>query len=89
MGRTVPSFRVALEHEIVTWHNFRKALRKKDRAIFDMLLDKARKHGDAGMLANRPVILDVVLMAILIEQQTEIAQLRKQIELLKSKTPEG
>ena len=65
MGRTVPSFRMALEQEIALWQLFRKALRAKDRAIFDILMDKARSHSDAGMLANRPVILDSIIMAIL------------------------
>ncbi|MFX1294762.1 MAG: hypothetical protein ACFFD2_07910, partial [Promethearchaeota archaeon] len=75
MGRTVPSFRMALEQEIALWGQFRKALRPKDRAIFDTLIDKARGHGDAGMLASRPVILDSIFMAILLEQQKEIEHL--------------
>ena len=85
MGRTVPSFRMALEQEVALWQLFRKALRTKDRAIFDVLMDKARSHSDAGMLANRPVILDSIFMAILIEQQKEIILLQKQIEQLKRK----
>lgn len=85
MGRTVPSFRMALEQEIVLWQLFRKALRVNDRAVFDALMDKARSHGDAGMLVNRPVILDAIFMAILLEQQKEIIDLRKQIDLLKRK----
>ncbi|HUY01308.1 MAG TPA: hypothetical protein VMV49_17235 [Candidatus Deferrimicrobium sp.] len=85
MGRTIPSFRLALEQEIVQWQHFRKALRPKDRAIFDKLLDKARIHGDAGMLANRPVIMDTAFMAVLLEQQKEIDHLQQQIEQLKYK----
>ena len=80
---------MALEQEIALWQNFRRALRVKDRAIFDLLMDKARIHGDAGMLANRPVILDVILMAILVEQQKEIDQLRGQVENLKKRTLGG
>ena len=34
MGRTVPSFRQALETEINRWENFRKALRDKDVEAF-------------------------------------------------------
>ena len=86
MGRTVPSFRMALEQEIALWHEFRKALRPKDRGTFDKLMDKVRNHGDAGMLANRPVIVDVVFMATLLEQQKEIDRLQKQVEALKKRT---
>ena len=84
MGRTVPSYRMALEQEIALWQPFRKALRKKDKAIFDSLMDKARNHSDAGMLVNRPIILDSILMATILEQQKEIQHLHKQIEYLKS-----
>jgi hypothetical protein len=86
MGRTIPSFRMALEQEIALWQQFRKAIRAKDRGVFDSLMDKARIHGDAGMLANRPVILDTVFMAILLEQQKEIGVLKEQIEHLKRKS---
>ncbi len=79
MGRTVPSFRIALEQEIARWQNFRKALRAKDRRVFDFLMEKARNHSDAGMLANRPVILDSIFMGILLEQQKEIDRLRGEL----------
>ena len=89
MGRTVPSFRVALEQEIALWQPFRKAIRIKDRPTFDSLMGKARVHSDAGMLANRPVILDTVFMAILLEQQKEIDHLKEQLEHLKRKSQVG
>jgi hypothetical protein len=89
VGRTVPSFRIALEQEIALWQPFRKAIRIKDRPTFDSLMSKARVHSDAGMLANRPVILDTVFMAILLEQQKEIDHLKEQLEHLKRKSQVG
>jgi hypothetical protein len=89
VGRTVPSFRIALEQEIALWQPFRKAIRIKDRPTFDSLMGKARVHSDAGMLANRPVILDTVFMAILLEQQKEINHLKEQLERLKQKNQAG
>ncbi|MHA1277915.1 MAG: hypothetical protein ACTSQI_17135 [Candidatus Helarchaeota archaeon] len=85
MGRTVPSFRMALEQEIALWHHFRKALRPRDRSIFDGLMEKARNHSDAGMLANRPIILDAVFMGILIEQQKEIHRLQNELREMKAR----
>ncbi|MHA1651178.1 MAG: hypothetical protein ACTSYB_13370 [Candidatus Helarchaeota archaeon] len=85
MGRTVPSFRIALEEEIALWQPFRKALRPKDRKVFDKLMEMARIHSDAGMLVNRPIILDSIFMTILLEQQKEIEYLQNQVEYLKKK----
>ena len=42
MGRTVPSFRPALEHEIESWKDFKRALRPEERRFFDKLMNYAR-----------------------------------------------
>ena len=39
MGRTIPSFRMAEAQEFSEWRTFRKALPKKDRKIFDEMLN--------------------------------------------------
>jgi hypothetical protein len=36
MGKTVESYRMALETEIHRWDGFAKALRKEDREAFEM-----------------------------------------------------
>jgi hypothetical protein len=36
MGRTISSYRIASEIEILKWRPFRKLLDKQDRKIFDM-----------------------------------------------------
>jgi hypothetical protein len=38
MGRTIPSFRIASEIEILKWRPFRILLDKQDRKIFDEML---------------------------------------------------
>jgi hypothetical protein len=38
MGRTIPSFRIASEIEILKWRPFRKLLDKQDRKVFDEML---------------------------------------------------
>jgi hypothetical protein len=35
MGKTVPSYRMALESEIARWHGFGKALRVEEREAFE------------------------------------------------------
>ena len=41
MGRTIPSFRIALAMEKEGWKPFRNALDKEDRKKFDEMLDIA------------------------------------------------
>jgi hypothetical protein len=42
MGKTVESFRIALEGEINRWSGFARALRKPDREAFDEIKDMCR-----------------------------------------------
>ena len=39
MGKTVESYRIALESEINRWNGFARALRKDDREAVDELMD--------------------------------------------------
>ena len=49
MGKTVPSYRMALEFEIDTWRRFRKALASdEDKEAFDELMDMCRNNGMAS-----------------------------------------
>ena len=74
MGRTVPSFRMALEEELQKWKEFRRGLRIEEQAILDELLNTVRKHADAGSLVCSPNVSEVVFMSIAIEL---IKQLKK------------
>jgi hypothetical protein len=44
MGRTIPSFRIALEMEKEEWKPFRNALDKSDRKKFDKMFDIPKLH---------------------------------------------
>jgi len=44
MGKTVESFRIALEKEISRWSGFARALRRSDREAFDELMDMCRSY---------------------------------------------
>ncbi len=77
MGRTVPSFRILLEEIIVELSVFRRALRGEDKAAFDSLMNKARKHASSSTVAPTLDPMDAVFLSILIEQQKEINSLRE------------
>lgn len=72
MGRTVPSFRMLLEEIIVELSIFRRALHGEDKAAFDRLMNKARKHASSCTVA--PVLdpMDAVLLSILVEHEKEL-----------------
>ena len=51
MGKTVPSFRMALEFEFERWKGFRKALTsEEDREAFEELMDMCRNNAMAAII---------------------------------------
>lgn len=58
MGKTVPSYRMALEDEIKRWSGFARALRKDDREAFEELMDAARNNAMAAGNATKPIIFE-------------------------------
>ncbi len=83
MGRTLPSYRMVLEHERALWiKHFAKRLREPYRTSFDHLWEKAFQLADASSANTRPVALDNILMSMVVAQQTEIQRLRKEITTL-------
>jgi hypothetical protein len=82
MGRTVPSFRPALESEIESWKDFKRALRPNDQRIFDRLMNYARIHADAGSMSARPMLSEVLFMSFAIEQENRIERLEHTIKEL-------
>ena len=72
MGRTVPSYRIAAEMERSKWKVFRQSLDKKDRKIFDEMLDYSRLYNSAGSNACRPILIHPILMSILLEHYKQL-----------------
>ena len=85
MGRTVPSFRPALEQEIESWKDFKRALRLEERKIFDKLVNYARIHADAGSLGGRPMLSEILFMSFAIEQEKKIELLENNIKELEKR----
>ena len=76
MGKTVPSYRMALEFEIDRWKPFRKALQsEEEREAFDMMIDMCRNNAMASGNACNPVIFEPMVMSILLAQQKMLTEL--------------
>ena len=82
MGRTVPSYRQALEREIERWKGFRKGLRNRDAEAFDRMMNACRLFASAGSMATRPVLLEAMLMSILLHQEKAITEIREKLDKL-------
>jgi len=81
MGKTVPSYRLALEDEIRQWNGFAKALRTEDREAFEALMDACRSYASAGSNATRPILFESMIFSILLSQQKRISQLEKALDV--------
>lgn len=85
MGRTVPSYRQALEAEISRWEGFRKSVRGDDLKAFDEMMNACRMYASAGSMATRPILTEAMFMSILLNQQKELMEIRESLERLEKK----
>ncbi len=76
MGRTIRTFRNAIDSEEEKWREFRRTLRPAQREYFDLIFDYARKNADAGSMIVMPRVTEVVLISAMIEMLGEIDALR-------------
>jgi hypothetical protein len=80
MGKTVESYRMALEDEINRWKGFEKALRTEDKQAFDALMDACRSFASAGSNATNPILFEPMVMSILLSLQKKISRLEKALD---------
>jgi hypothetical protein len=84
VGRTVPSFRIALEGEIASLREFRRSLRSiGSREDLDSMFDQARTNCMAAGNAVRPVVFEGMFMAIAFSHEKRLANLRRAVEELR------
>ncbi len=82
MGKTVESYRLALEDEISRWSGFERALRSDDRAAFEAVMDACRSYASAGSNATQPILFEPMVISIFVAQQKRIMQLEKRLDEL-------
>jgi hypothetical protein len=87
MGRTVESYRLALEDEIRRWTGFERALRSCDREAFEHLMDACRAFASAGSNAVQPVLFEPMVMSILLSQQKKLLKVEAELDALKKRVP--
>jgi hypothetical protein len=83
MGRTIESYRMALEDEMRRWKGFSKTLRAEDRKAFKTLMDACRLYASAGSNATHPILFEPMIMSILLYQQKKMHRLEKALNAIK------
>jgi hypothetical protein len=81
VGKTVESYRLAIEEEIRRWNGFARALRKSDREAFEELMDMCRSFASAGGNATNPILFEPFAMSIILGQQKRILDLEKKLNI--------
>ena len=89
MGKTVESYRMALEYEIGRWTGFARALRSEERTAFGIMMDACRNHASAAGNATNPVLFEPLVMCIMLQQQVAIQKLQRELDALKQPTPKS
>jgi hypothetical protein len=84
MGRTVLPYSHIWEEERERWRKFRRALRKEDQAHLDRLFESARLHLQAGVYAANPWPLESMLMAMLLEHEKALDDLKERVGRLEN-----
>ncbi len=86
MGKTVESYRIALDIELQSWSGFAKALRSDDFKAFERLADACRNHASAGSNATRPEVFEAMVMSMLLEQEKKLIRFEKMLDAIKQST---
>ena len=85
MGKTVESYRMALEDEVRRWNGYARALRIDDKEAFDILTDACRTYASAASNATQPIIFDSMVMSMLLAQQKQIRRLENELGVIKQR----
>ncbi len=89
MGRTVLSYRQALNREVESWNEFRRGLSPGDQAHFDEVANLARQHADASSLAARPVVVENVFMSAIVGLVAKLKALEARVDELERRHSGG
>src|SRR5919107_3907773 len=85
MGRTIPSFRIALEMEQAEWKPFRNALDKSDRKKFDEMFDIPRFYISACSYSVQYVRLHPILISIIFHHYKQLTECISEVERIEAK----
>jgi polyhydroxyalkanoate synthesis regulator phasin len=81
MGRTIPPYRLAVEHEIShTWKKFARMLRREEKAFFEDLINTIRSYTSEAGAAAFPSVIDGMFLSAIFAHTKELKELRNSIK---------
>lgn len=90
MGRTIPTFTMAIEMEKRRWKPFRNALYdKSDRKDFDKMFDIPRSYTSACSASVQIIRLHPILMSILLHHHKQLTECIEQVKQIEARVKEG
>jgi hypothetical protein len=81
LGRTVPSFRIALAEEEAEWKEYRRYLGKRERKAFDEMFAIVRLYISACSNAVNPIRIHVIIATILFHHFLDLMDIAEELEL--------
>jgi len=89
MGRTIPSWRIAMEEEMKRWKRFQDVPRIEEREIFEDMTDECRRYASAAGAACFPTKYEPMFLSIIFAHHKALKQLREKIDQLTTSTDSG
>jgi hypothetical protein len=80
LGRTVPSFRIALAEEESEWKEYRRYLGKKEKKAFDEMFAIVRLYISACSNAVNPIRIHVIIVTILFHHFLDLMDIAEELE---------
>ncbi len=81
LGRTIPSFRLALADEQSQWSEYRKHLTKKQRHAFDEMFASVKLYISACSNAAKPVRIYVILISLLLHHYLDLIDIADKLQM--------
>lgn len=79
MGRTIPSFRLALADEKSQWSEYRNYLGKREKQAFDEMFASVSLYISACSNAAKPERLYVIMASILMQHHIDLAEIADKV----------
>jgi hypothetical protein len=83
MGRTLPTATTLLHQEKEQWREFRAALPKSERKLFDEMFDSAHLYNYATMMSlpQHPVPIQPIMMSIIFHHYKQLGEFEEMLRL--------